>query len=826
MSEEQKYLARRQHRSHAGSYLFCLLTAAVLMALFSRSSFLYPFNNWSDTNVYMTIGREMLRGAVPYRDLFDHKGLLWYLLYLAANLISTRTYLGLYLIEVFSFSIFLYYSWKLLRLFCPQYYALCCLPFLGCLIAVSDAFGMGGSAEEIHLSFAAVGLYYLVRFLRDADPKQMPYSVVFVNGLLAGCVLWIKYSLLGFWFAWMASVFFLLLGRREWKRSLASCGIFLLGMGAASVPCLAYLLATGTLADFWHVYVTVNLQYASVSGPYSLTQRLHTSLQYFTMMFGWNKILGTLTLVGLFLVTLLPVITRNMLRRLLLPLTFLFSVGAAYLGTVSHFYYFMTVAPFLSLAFLFAGVMLKPAVAAIFGAVQKSASRSGKTVSVRMVRCATGIACAGTLLLSCVYGRMRSPNTFFMNYTRDELTQYQVAAILAQQEQPTLMYYNNLIDIGILMAAPNARPWGKYYFMPNISYEAFPEIRDSQEAGLRERQADFVFTYQYGTESLRQNYHLVRYFPSSEKDRGDSYLLMQANPYDLYTGCKLEFQDDGTFSYTLGDVDWKDEGDENAYVLIGTLRRPVLAEQVTVIAPKDADPQAWLYVSADGENWLPAESRTEFDETSLHFTPTEIRYVKLIRARNLNSTGIWQARIYEPASAAQQAENRESAIRSITTGDFMALRTDRASSGTGDAVSHTWTESMADNMTSLQTITTSAHGIDTDSALSPLTDHDVTTGWDSGTHQTAGMWLETDLAAPYTIRRIRLKTFEDYTPCPEQMLLYCATESGTMEPVPFTRDGNCLTPDAPVTTERFRLVLQEDAAQSWRIDEMEIYAAP
>ena len=47
------------------AYLFCLFTAAALITLFSRSSCLYPFNNWADTNVYMTMGREMLRGAVP-----------------------------------------------------------------------------------------------------------------------------------------------------------------------------------------------------------------------------------------------------------------------------------------------------------------------------------------------------------------------------------------------------------------------------------------------------------------------------------------------------------------------------------------------------------------------------------------------------------------------------------------------------------------------------------------------------------------------------------------------------------------------------------------
>ena len=175
--------------SRTARYLFCLLTAAVLMTLFSRSSFLYPFNNWSDTNVYMTIGREMLRGAVPYRDLFDHKGLLWYFIYAAANLISTSSYLGLYLIEVLSFSFFLFYSEKTLELFWPSVWSLACLPVLGCLITVSDAFGMGGSAEEIHLAFAAAGMYYLIRFIRDTRTENMSWPVVFGNGVLAGCVL-------------------------------------------------------------------------------------------------------------------------------------------------------------------------------------------------------------------------------------------------------------------------------------------------------------------------------------------------------------------------------------------------------------------------------------------------------------------------------------------------------------------------------------------------------------------------------------------------------------------------------------------------------------
>ncbi len=772
--------------SRTARYLFCLLTAAVLMTLFSRSSFLYPFNNWSDTNVYMTIGREMLRGAVPYRDLFDHKGLLWYFIYAAANLISTSSYLGLYLIEVLSFSFFLFYSEKTLELFWPSVWSLACLPVLGCLITVSDAFGMGGSAEEIHLAFAAAGMYYLIRFIRDTRTENMSWPVVFGNGVLAGCVLWIKYSMLGFWFGWMMFVFFLLISRKEWKRALASCAVFLLGMAAASLPCLIYLLATGSLGDFWHVYIEINLRYANVGEQGSLAERLSNSLHYYLMMYGWNKILGTLTLTGLAAVILLPVLSPNILKRLILPVVYLLAVGTAYMGKVSHFYYFMITGPFLITAFTAVGFLAGK----IRSLIRKKGDRPARN---GFLPAAGGTALfLFSLLVSCLYGWTRSPNVFFMDYEKEELTQYQAAALMEGVEEPTLMYYANIIDIGILMASEDARPWGKYFFMPNISYETYPEIRDAQEAGLRNREADFVLTYQYGTESLRQNYHLVRYFPSSEKDRGDSYLFLQANDYDLYTGSKLDFSGDGVFSYTLGDIDWTEEGDENAYVLIGQLRQPVTAQNVTVIAPRDANPELYLYVSEDGENWLPAESRTEFDEITLNFDPAEIRYIKIVRARNLGMEGTWQVRVYEPSGSGQQAENRSSAIGSLTAG-----------------------------------LTCSAGAGEPDSgSLDLLTDHDVTTGWDSGINQTAGLWLEAGLAESRTIRKIGLKTFEDQISAPDQILLEYENENGEILSLSCAPDQNTLWPEQTVETGRLRLALENGQDRSWHIDELEIYVIP
>ena len=48
--------------------------AALAVMLFcTRSSFLFPMNNWDDANSYFTMGKSMMHGILIYRDIFDQK---------------------------------------------------------------------------------------------------------------------------------------------------------------------------------------------------------------------------------------------------------------------------------------------------------------------------------------------------------------------------------------------------------------------------------------------------------------------------------------------------------------------------------------------------------------------------------------------------------------------------------------------------------------------------------------------------------------------------------------------------------------------------------
>jgi len=60
-----------------------------------------------DPFIYLTIGSEVLHGAIPYRDVFDHKGPLTYWVYAGLNLLlpSTQAAVRLTLFALFVLSI-------------------------------------------------------------------------------------------------------------------------------------------------------------------------------------------------------------------------------------------------------------------------------------------------------------------------------------------------------------------------------------------------------------------------------------------------------------------------------------------------------------------------------------------------------------------------------------------------------------------------------------------------------------------------------------------------------------------------------------------------
>ena len=253
-----------------------LVTAFVMMAICSRTSFLYPFMDGVDQNCFMTVGKGMMNGLVPYRDLFEQKGPLLYFLHGLAWLISKDTWIGVYILESLFLGVFLWYYWKIWNLYGERRWSMAWMPLLALLVTVTSSFASGDNVEEYCIALMAVSMYDYLKYLRDypANGGHMERRTLLINGTLAGCVLWMKYIMLGFWFAWMATVFFCLILQKKWKEAFLDCVWFLAGMlGIATIPWVIYFGIHGAIGDWLYAYFYCNI-FAYSSDSASILSRL------------------------------------------------------------------------------------------------------------------------------------------------------------------------------------------------------------------------------------------------------------------------------------------------------------------------------------------------------------------------------------------------------------------------------------------------------------------------------------------------------------------------------------------------------------------------
>lgn len=239
--------------------LFCFALSALFLLICTKASFLYPINDWNDSNCFFTVGKGMMQGKVPYRDLFEQKGPLLYFIHGLASLISFDSFFGVFFFEILSFGIFLWFSYRIILLFSQKAYAYVLLPVLSVAVLSSSSFCKGDSAEEFCLPLLSASLFYLLRYMKKKERSPMSYLTVMFQGILAGCVLWIKYTMLGFWFAWMMMVFLDTLRQKQIKRAFFSCIMFLLGMILTAVPWVVYFACNHALYDFINAYFYVNI---------------------------------------------------------------------------------------------------------------------------------------------------------------------------------------------------------------------------------------------------------------------------------------------------------------------------------------------------------------------------------------------------------------------------------------------------------------------------------------------------------------------------------------------------------------------------------------
>src|SRR5699024_10602220 len=212
------------------------------------SSFLYPINDWVDSNCFFTMGKALMNGRVLYRDIYEQKGPLLYFVHGLAYLFSNDSFIGVYIIEALSFSLFLFFSIKSAELYLKRYDLLLLMaPILSFMILTSKSFSHGDSVEELSLVFVIYGLYSVLNSIKKG--KSLQKKEALFNGIGAASMLWMKYTLVGFYIGLIIVILFMYISKKEFKELFTIIQYFLLGFFIITIPIFIYFLINDSLED-------------------------------------------------------------------------------------------------------------------------------------------------------------------------------------------------------------------------------------------------------------------------------------------------------------------------------------------------------------------------------------------------------------------------------------------------------------------------------------------------------------------------------------------------------------------------------------------------
>ena len=444
--------------------LFSCVASFSVLAVCSKSSFLYPMNDWVDVNCFFTVGRGILHGLVPYRDLYEQKGPLIYFLFALAGQISESSFLGVYLLEGMCFACFLYFGGRIAEILSDREHAFWpSAALLTGLIPITPAFSHGASAEEFFLPVLALSLYIVLKAMHEK--KALTDSQGFVLGLCAAAALWTKYTFCGLFVGLAVAVLIWQLFSGKTQPLPRLILFFLLGCFGLSAVIVGWFTMKGALPDLWQAYFVNNLsQYSQniKSGHYdaplpNLLNNLPWSvpgalgliwLALCLKKRGWEAIAAALSAVSLFVFT--------------------------YWNGRRYPYYALVMAVFAPLGLA--------AAASLTGWVFKNVNSGITAVASGALGCVL-------LMTGMLVAFRSSPNTYLIRVQKEEMPQYRFAEIIRQSEDQTLLNYG-FLDGGFYFAA-GVLPSDPFFCTLNID---LPEMEKSLQDSIRQGKTAFVIT--------------------------------------------------------------------------------------------------------------------------------------------------------------------------------------------------------------------------------------------------------------------------------------------------------------------------------------------
>ena len=462
--------------------LFLIGSAVLIMLIVSTSSPLYPFNVWDDVNVYFTVGREMLRGIVPYRNLYEQKGPLFLMLYAVSALISRKSFLGIWIFECISACFFSIMTWKTVKLCVKDLprMAIGLVPVYVSAVFTIGMFNFGGNTEEFGISLLSMVMYIAVKMILKGKYEIPDRKEALICGITASVLFWSKYTLIGFIAAFILVIIYRAVRGKEFRKLGSDILFFLIGFLSVTLVVFIYFIANHALDSLWEVYFYNNIfkyytdvEYMGIFGnplfkffvvPFlCLADSCRVNPDYCLYLI--------LSLAGAFFFP-------KPYRKQVIPFflfTFIVSMKFVFTKNTYLYYYGYILAVF----FVFALILICRGYAFIVK-LESHREKLVKWLSVFVM---------SVLMINLLY---MCKNTYLLKEKKEELTVYEFGKIINETSDPKILTFD-IIDGGFYLAA-DVSPCNRYFTYMNF-IENNHEATEEQDRLISEGYFDYIITY-------------------------------------------------------------------------------------------------------------------------------------------------------------------------------------------------------------------------------------------------------------------------------------------------------------------------------------------
>jgi hypothetical protein len=509
-------------------FVFLLFLGVALLSLFFCSSHspFYRFTAFPDANAYMGVARAMRHGLMPYRDVFDHKGLLLYLIYYLAAVLFPKSATGIYLISSVSLAVFLIYGYRIARMLLPKIPSLIATFPLVLVSAGNQIFYHGGGSTEEYLMPGLMAcLYYLIRFCLYVDQREFMTKRRFFlesvgTGIFCGAMIWIKYVTLPAIAASFLIVYAVLIVRKRKEEAVQSVlGVFFGGL-LVSIPCLFFLWRNDLFGEMWSAYIMFNYSYTggdvAVSHGIANIKNLYYGIPLFIA-----SVIGLIDLRR----------RTQIMREIGIVCLFIY-MSVCFLFVIAfgryYTYYFLTFAPFTICATI---AIVHYIITHRKSRIYATFSKGTKTIFMAFVPALTIFLTVSFSMPTWATGAVISPKTE-TEYCADAVNEYWDR--YGDARPPSIFCFATM-DTGIFELC-GTYPQVRYFYRPNADRENADRILKEQIRYIEEGMVDVVFAcgkYDFTSFFFEKNpsFQLIYSLPSSEHP-GDIYYVFAKSEFE------------------------------------------------------------------------------------------------------------------------------------------------------------------------------------------------------------------------------------------------------------------------------------------------------